>query len=153
MPLKRNKNLILLSREHHFILLFCWKIRVGLTKNIDLSRLQDFCEHFWDNNLSLHFKKEEKKLFEKNKTDLIGQASEQHTVIRSLMRTIIYNDNNNPMAYTLLADTLEKHIRFEERKLFPAVEKILSEYELELIGRQLSAEKKSENKYGDEFWT
>ena len=34
-PLKRNPNLVPLSREHHYGLLFCWKLKQGLANGTD----------------------------------------------------------------------------------------------------------------------
>jgi hemerythrin-like domain-containing protein len=54
----------------------------------------------------------------------------------------------------LLADQLDKHIRFEERELFPHLEKILLPDQLERIGKQLkeAAGPEEEDRYGDAFW-
>ena len=41
-PLKRNPNLVPLSREHHFGLLFAWKLKQGLAKNTSLETMRDY---------------------------------------------------------------------------------------------------------------
>lgn len=45
MALKRNENLKVLSREHHYGLLFSWKIREGLQKSIPTERMRPFVEY------------------------------------------------------------------------------------------------------------
>ncbi len=62
-PIKRNENMVPLSRDHHFGLLFCWKIRQGLKAKIDLERIRKYILHFWKSHLEQHFKEEETLLF------------------------------------------------------------------------------------------
>jgi hypothetical protein len=50
-PIKRSAALSPLSREHHEGLLFAWKIRQGLQKNIDPERISKFTKWFWDTDL------------------------------------------------------------------------------------------------------
>lgn len=152
MPLKRNKNLVSLSREHHFGLLFCWKIRQGLIKKVDLERIRAFVDYFWNSMLNEHFEKEEKTLFEIEGNDLIAVAEAQHVAIRNLAESIINTDNDSPLPYSQLADLVAEHIRFEERDLFPDFEKTLNGDELDLIGAHLGEELTMEEKYHDEFW-
>ncbi len=47
IPIKRSEFLIQLSRDHHFTLLFCWKIKEGLKKDIPLI-LKDYVLFFWN---------------------------------------------------------------------------------------------------------
>ena len=49
------------------------------------------------------------------------------------------------------ADTVDDHIRFEERVLFPHLQQKLSDAELEKIGGQLVHEP-FVDEYEDEFW-
>jgi hemerythrin-like domain-containing protein len=53
-----------------------------------------------------------------------------------------------------LADQLDKHIRFEERELFPHLEKVLQPDQLERIGKLLkeAAGPEEEDRYEDAFW-
>ena len=50
-----------------------------------------------------------------------------------------------------LADTVEDHIRYEERVLFPHLQQELSNEQLEIIGEQIVDEPLADN-YEDEFW-
>ena len=57
-PIKRSAALAPLSREHHEGLLFVWKLRQGLSKNIDAARMNAFVQWFWQTHLQQHFEKE-----------------------------------------------------------------------------------------------
>ena len=59
MPIKRNKNIVPLSREHHATLLFCWKLKSGIQLGIDPERIQRYVNYFYEHELLPHFKKEE----------------------------------------------------------------------------------------------
>ena len=61
-PIKRSEELAPLSREHHDGLLFVWKLRVGLRKNISVERLKKFTFWFWQQHIKPHFYQEEKIL-------------------------------------------------------------------------------------------
>lgn len=154
MALKRNENLISLSREHHYGLLFCWKIRQGLKKEVALERIRPFVAHFWENHLSNHFKKEEETLFSKGENKLYDSAEEEHTLIESAIDKIVSGEHNTEYDYTSLANLIEKHIRFEERSLFPSIEKTLSSDDLAKIGKQLNVGEVEDTEvpYNDEFW-
>lgn len=154
MALKRNENLIALSREHHFGLLFCWKLRQGIKKAISMERMRLFVAHFWENHLSNHFRKEEQALFNVGENSLYNEAETEHSEIKDLVDKIVANDGVQEDDYANLANVVEQHIRFEERTLFPSIEQSLSEQDLNKIGAQLKLEKedKGELPYGDEFW-
>ncbi|MET4080568.1 hemerythrin-like domain-containing protein [Pedobacter sp. UYP30] len=154
MALKRNENLLALSREHHYGLLFCWKIRQGLKKGISLERIRPYVAHFWETHLSNHFRKEEQTLFGKGENDLYGTAEEEHGLIEGLVNGIVSGASTNKDEYVALADMVEKHIRFEERSLFPSIEQSLSNDDLKKIGAQLKVEEAEDAEvgYSDEFW-
>jgi hypothetical protein len=61
-PIKRSKELVPLSKEHHGSLLFGWKIKQGLRNGTDPKIIAQFIEWFWQNELQDHFKKEEQVL-------------------------------------------------------------------------------------------
>jgi len=62
-PIKRNEHIRKLSQEHHFCLLFCWKVRQGVKKEIAPDRIWRYVQYFWHGHLRPHFKSEEKILF------------------------------------------------------------------------------------------
>src|SRR5262245_17573787 len=112
--MKRNENIVPLSRDHHNGLLFSWKIRKGISKNIDKERIRKYVQYFWEDHLQKHFEEEESLLFNKIQHELCDKAYADHAQIRSLIEEIITGDV--PLEkYASLADILDEHIRFEER--------------------------------------
>ena len=61
-PIKRSTQLAPLSREHHEGLLFVWKIRQGIKKEVHPERMIAFVQWFWSTELEPHFRKEENVL-------------------------------------------------------------------------------------------
>lgn len=61
------------TREHHHILLFCYRMREGFRKGISLGRIKSYSDWFYKTFMLPHFESEEKHLF-----PLLG---EDHPVI------------------------------------------------------------------------
>lgn len=136
-PIKRNEHIVILSREHHSGLLFCWKIRTGLKMDVNAERIVRYVI-FWENYLQKHFNEEEEHLFFKVKDDECKKGLAQHEKIKLLIKRINSDTAKlNPGILTQLADYVDNHIRFEERELFPHLENILDEQELIRIGAAL----------------
>lgn len=151
--MKRNENIVHLSRDHHNGLLFCWKIRQGINKHIAIERIRKYVHYFWEDHLQKHFEEEESILFNKMQHELCEKAYADHATIKSLIEEI--NRGDAPVEiYTSLADTLEEHIRFEERTLFVLLEQTLVPQQLSEIGAKLHPLHKTANTdtYPDEFW-
>lgn len=154
-PIKRNEHIVILSREHHMGLLFCWKIRQGLKKQADTNRIEKYVAYFWDSHLRQHFREEEDHLFEKVNDDFCWKAMQQHREIRALIHQVT---GSVPVPSTdmlnQLADCVDAHIRFEERELFPHLEKVLDEQELIRIGAALAHSHAIavKDNFPDEFW-
>jgi len=154
-PLKRNKNILILSREHHLGLLFCWKIRQGIKKNIELERIKKYVRYFWNNHLHKHFEEEEEHLFLKVMDDKCTKAIKQHQELRLQFKQMAEaNVAINYDQLSELAESLDVHIRFEERELFPHLEKTIPEYELRQIGILLKHSHRVifKDNFPDEFW-
>ncbi len=153
-PIKRSQALIQFSREHHFGLLLVWKIREGFKKNIESERIGNYTIFFFENELTQHFKEEEKDLFSKLSADdlLRKQAFAEHERIYSLISRI-EKDKENINLLKEFADTLESHIRFEERTLFNHLQQHLSAGELkELEDSNSKREGDADDKWDDHFW-
>ena len=152
--MKRNSNIIQLSRDHHYGLLFCWKIRRGLTNAISLERIRPYVHYFWQHNLEEHFSEEESLLFRNMRDPLCLRALEEHRNIKGLVWAIMGNGAWIRSNYTGLADLVEQHIRFEERQVFPYLEQRLTREQLSLVGAQLSRlhALPADDLYEDAFW-
>ena len=55
IDMKRNENIVLLSRDHHFGLLHAWKIKQGLKKGVALERIATYIIFHWQHNQEAHF--------------------------------------------------------------------------------------------------
>jgi hypothetical protein len=150
-PIKRSAQLAPLSREHHEGLLFAWKIRQGLSKNIEPSRIAAFVQWFWSNHLISHFQKEETALppILSPSHPLLQQMFHEHEGLKSLIDDVVQHGDLKKLE--VLAQAVTDHIRFEERQLFGEVEKAASPEQLQRLSEQLHDEKNAAV-WDDEFW-
>lgn len=149
-PIKRHPHIVPLSKQHHDALLFCWKIRKGIKDGISSDRLAKYSFWFWENHLVPHFKDEEKWLFSNADDVLVKQALDEHIVLMRLFTSM--TDENTLPNFDEVANLLDNHVRFEERVLFPHLEKNMSESELEIVGNALHKHAACANDYSDQFW-
>lgn len=154
-PIKRHPALISLSRDHHYGLLLVWKIRQGIKTKVDVKRIGNYAIFFFERELQPHFEKEEKELFTRLPDgDLLRQqAFKEHDQIRNLVNRL-QADKENTDVLKELADTLESHIRFEERVLFNHLQDTLSEDELLKVAHEHGENKRNfDSEWSDHFWT
>ena len=148
-PLKRHKALQPLSREHHHGLLLSWKIRSGFSKNIEVERIKAYADWFFEHQLIPHFNLEEAHIFSILEPDneLLIRAMAEH---RSLKR--LFSDTKDvEQSLHKIEEELEQHIRFEERILFPAIQLVATEKQLDYIA-EVHEEVGFEDNVADEFW-
>ncbi len=85
-PIKRDKALQGISREHHHGLLLCWKIRSGFAKNISNVRIKKYTDWFYETHLIPHFELEENHIFpilgEQN--EMVKKALTEHRRLKHL---------------------------------------------------------------------
>ena len=148
-PIKRHKALQPLSRQHHFGLLFSWKLRKGFAKNIEISRLANYSKWFYENEIKPHFEAEERHLFTilDANNELIIRALKEHREIEKL-----FNDTANPtQSLSILEDLLQEHIRFEERVLFNEIQLTATQAQLDKV-EEIHQELPNYSDYADPFW-
>lgn len=152
-PIKRHQALVSFSKEHHFGLLLVWKIRQGLINAVSPERIGKYVLFFFNDELKTHFKEEEQLLFCKLPvTDPLRlQAETEHKEIYRIMETIAANTDDEDLLRQF-ADTLEKHIRFEERILFNHLQSHISEEALEKISARFSNPVDPDTQWKDTFW-
>lgn len=157
ISLKRSKELVTLSGNHHEGLLIVWKIRQGIRLSVSNTRISNFVLHAYSNYLKPHFAEEEEVLFVRLSTDdeLRAKAESEHVALN----TIVVRLSDAAEVATAddleaFAKLLERHIRFEERILFPYAEKVISNKDLSGIGNLLEAMHKQQGKliWNDSFW-
>lgn len=150
-PLKRDKSLQPLSRDHHHGLLLCWKIRTGLKNGVVVQRIKDYSDWFFQNHLDEHFNDEEQYLFpllgETN--ELVKKAMSEHRRLRRL-----FNDEQDiEKSLSLIEEELDAHIRFEERILFNEIQMVANPEELRLVNEKIHTEVKDPDEdWNDHFW-
>ncbi|MFC5195555.1 hemerythrin domain-containing protein [Bizionia hallyeonensis] len=148
-PLKRHKALQPLSREHHHGLLLSWKIRSGFSKNVSVERMKTYADWFFENHLIPHFELEEAEIFSilDSQNELVKKALADHRRIKRLFA----EDSSLDKSLSKIEEELEQHIRFEERILFPEIQKVATEEQLQHIAKIHQPESFEDN-ISDEFW-
>jgi len=152
-PIKRSGYLVPFSRDHHAGLLFCWKIKEGLKKGASSDRIANYVRFFWEEHLREHFQEEEILLFNQQDAELARRGKAEHVTLEKLFRMILEGRLEGPN-YLAFAEQLTAHIRFEERELFPYLEKTLAMPVLTAIRDILIRLhiRPFEDFYPDEFW-
>ena len=118
--MKRHPILVPLSHEHHHTLALCARI----LRHPELNHSADINEHYV--GLMPHFEHEETMFaplwHDLNRDDLRARFENEHAVLRAMHAAPEYD---NPSWNVEFATLLRDHARFEERELFPAIEKLL----------------------------
>lgn len=151
-PIKRNENIVKLSKDHHASLMFCWKLRQGIKHHADLNRMVAYVDYFWTHHFSEHFREEEEILFAPLQDEMVNKAFADHRQVNAFIKSL--SDRSARDSYETLselADLVDEHVRYEERILFPHLEKELSESQLEEIGKRLPDHPIKDN-FDDAFW-
>jgi iron-sulfur cluster repair protein YtfE (RIC family) len=148
--MKRHQSLYPLSHDHHHALVQALNLdkaggggdQAGLREAA--ARFADF----WKSDLQRHFAQEERiilPLLAKYKSAdaaEIRDTLEQHYAIARLIgelnEKLTRPETIEASLLTNLAESLRRHIRFEESELFPAVEASVPEEELWLMNMRLS---------------
>jgi len=154
-PMKRNTNLQTLSRDHHHGLLLAWKIRQGLKFSADLQIIADYIAYFSATALFPHFEEEEKQILTYLADDdsLKHRTLKDHENISGLIHQLASAKEIEPALLLKIAECVEQHIRFEERELFPYLEKLLNASQFSAIGIAIDLNHQPfEENFQNEFW-
>ena len=155
--MKRDKQLHPLSWQHHDELISCLLIKKGIKKNVESVILKDFIFTFWKDDLEKHMKSEEEILlpalarnhFEPHYIRIIKT---DHDLIRILIERMQIFDESHRF-FELFATLVEQHIRFEERFIFPLVQELIEEPEMDRLGALLgNVHTRNCNNYPIKFW-
>ncbi|WP_207492403.1 hemerythrin domain-containing protein [Aridibaculum aurantiacum] len=153
-PIKRSKQLVHLSRDHHDGLLVVWKVRQGINKQVAPQVLAQFLQHEFAEHLAPHFLDEESLLFANAPADdaLTAEAVQQHFSLRQLVNKLLQEPSLENIEGFI--NLLEQHIRFEERQLFAHYESIFPAEQLKEIEAQLDASHavKKPCTWNNQFW-
>jgi hemerythrin-like domain-containing protein len=145
MALHRSRELKPLSSEHHQALLVAFQLKKGLAGHgetagapRDLPGLVALARRYEDALLHTHTRAEEELLGGYLDAEQLRRLKFEHAELKRLME--IAKTSRPPesrAALTAFADLLERHVRWEERDLFPSVEDKLEEQVLVHVGQEL----------------
>jgi iron-sulfur cluster repair protein YtfE (RIC family) len=140
--MKRHASLIPLTHDHHYALAQVRKLKSAARRTDDdrRSAAKLFLEFFHADTIQ-HFREEEELVF-----PLAVEAAEvrgtlervmmHHLHIHALVHQLhMESEEGDPTSETLarLAATLERHVRFEEKVVFPMIETIVGGSSLDAI--------------------
>lgn len=142
----RSKSLIPLSHDHHHGLKLAQMLRKNAPElNSIPQSLQEKAEQareFYRTDLVVHFAAEENVLYpmvkgKDMKVDaLFFQVLEEHRMIKEQVEALRDTEPDLEDKLDILGKLLDSHIRKEERELFPRIQEVFSEEELnELEGK------------------
>lgn len=145
MALRRNRHLRPLSSDHHQALLVAFQLKKGLAGHSesagapkDLPGLTSLARRFQDSLHRAHEKAEEELLGPHVPADDLRRLQQEHAELNRLLEVA---RQGRPVdarqALAAYADLLERHVRWEERELFPACEQSMSEDDLAEVGTDL----------------
>ena len=141
---KRHPSLVPLSREHHAALLLAFRLVHGLppSRQADDSpqaQAQDTIR-FFQTRLVTHFRAEEQALFplirktQPRAIPLLDTLLAEHADMRGRVEALEQAEPSElPARLTAFGRLLERHVRSEERELFPACEANLDADEAERL--------------------
>lgn len=142
--MKRDAALIPLSHDHHHGLVQARRLRRAAGGDTPARReaAAAFLAFFADETRS-HFRQEEERFFpllvdsDAPAGELLTRALLEHQRLHALaagLESDLHTGEVPPAAMKLLADALDDHIRFEERTLFPFIERVVPEDALRRLG-------------------
>lgn len=139
----RSKHLQPLSHQHHDGLMAVLLLKKGLQKNASSEIMCAFIMDLWEPGLRQHFFAEElhlqpDQLMAPATAPFYARMKEEHAAIRELILSM-KDGLANGKTIRLFAELLEKHIRFEERIYFEAIQSEVPAKQLAAIGTQLQS--------------
>jgi hemerythrin-like domain-containing protein len=139
---KRHPALEQLSRDHHHALVVARALKRAGDAGAAIAR--DRFLAYWESDGREHFREEEEILlpacagFIDAEDRLIARVLTDHVRIRHLADRLASDDDTPLDVLHDLGDRLERHVRMEERELFPLIEDSLPEPELRHLLTALS---------------
>jgi len=126
--MKRHAALLQLSREHHTALKLARQARFACDAGLDeaVAQAARSIREAFQQELEPHFQAEEDDLLPAmeaaGETDLVGRTLAEHAELRDLNRRLAEPDGETLGRFATL---LNDHVRFEERQLFEAAQRML----------------------------
>ncbi len=145
MGLKRSRQLKPLSSEHHHALLVAFQLKKGLEGHgdsagapKDLPGLVALAQRFEESVFRAHTRAEEELLSRHLPSEDTKRLRFEHgELVRLLGAARQGRPAEARYALAAFAELLERHVRWEERELFPACEAGMGEDALAVVGHEL----------------
>lgn len=147
--MKRDPRLVRLSEEHHHGLVFSLRLErelAGATET-QLAALYGDLLRFWTRGLLPHFHAETQCLLARlvrhtspqspSAQRLLADHFSMETLVARMRDAATGEQRRNALAQ--FGETLRDHIRWEERVLFEETQRLLTEPELDAMGREIEA--------------
>ncbi len=142
--IQRHPSLVAFSRDHTMALAVAKHLLESAQQEPTARRaaVNEFARA-WSENIAAHFDREEELLLPVLQEEPhMQRLRDDHAVIRALARKAesqSKRDEPESEWCRFLGQTLHDHVRWEERELFPSVERTVDESVLRNIGRQTAA--------------
>ena len=145
VALKRSRELKPLSSEHHQALLVAFQIKKSLAGHAeaagapkDLAGLLSLARRYEDQVLKNHTRAEEDCLARYLSEADARRLRQEHAEMARLLETArAAKPPEMRAALSAFADLMERHVRWEERELFPACEREIDAEALAHVGHEL----------------
>src|SRR6185312_474100 len=126
--MKRHRSLVALSHDHHHALVAARRLREAATADGNPTLAVAAFIRFFATENTAHFRDEEEKLFplvaeREEARPLVTRALLEHQRLRRRVSRLAHEVEMRA-AMTEAAELLEGHVRFEERELFPLIERL-----------------------------
>ncbi len=145
MAAKRSRELRPLSSEHHQALLVAFQLKKSIAGHAesagaprDLDGLLALARRFEETVFHAHVTAEEELLGPHLSPEDARRLRDEHRGLRELLaeaRSARHAARKSPLA--AFADALERHVRWEERELFPRCEERIGPEKLAHLGHEL----------------
>lgn len=141
----RDKNLIPLSHQHQHALALCVRLdRAAQAGDLNLEAWQSEIGQIYEQELSIHFRAEEKVLFPPaakfpELTSLVEDLLREHGALRERFE-LAKRRKLDSEGLSEFGMALAVHIRKEERQLFEGMQRVLTADQLQRIGAKLQHE-------------
>ena len=137
---RRSDSLVPLTHDHHHALAQARRLKdvAGLESEAERRNSANDFLNFYFGRAVRHFHEEEELFFaplidEPTARDLVVRAVSEHLRLHAMVRTVkrqLSSGEADPELLNKISDLLTAHVRFEEKELFPLVERLVPEDEL-----------------------
>jgi hemerythrin-like domain-containing protein len=152
--MKRHPSLHPLSQHHHFALIQALEMRRAAEAPVEkraaaVTRQAEQFVRFWHKTGSMHFRQEEEVLLpsyarhtridkDAEVVRLLADHAELRACVLDFEKRIAAKEAISAEELARIGKLLHDHVRLEENEVFPRIEKVLGEAELNETGRGLT---------------